>query len=149
MIWVTNNFHFLKTSCNDVFQISNVSNETRISAECYLRGINKWPDKWQKVIENNGKFTIDCNSFIVRLFMDKLYFINMEIVYDSPQEFSCFSSKRNIQYNRYHLQWYSWETGQFFALIQSCCYGYGIFFILLIKCMKNPNVHLAYFHHLF
>ena len=28
-------------------------------AEFYLTGINKLPDKWQGVIQNNDKYTID------------------------------------------------------------------------------------------
>ena len=31
------------------------------SAEFYLRGINKFPNKWQEMIQNNGEYTINWN----------------------------------------------------------------------------------------
>ena len=31
------------------------------AAEFYLKRINKWPDKWQEMIQNNGESTIDWN----------------------------------------------------------------------------------------
>ena len=37
-------------------------------AELYLRGISKLPDKWQEEIQNNGKYSTEWNSFIVKLF---------------------------------------------------------------------------------
>ena len=57
-------------------------------AKFYLRGINKLPDNWQEVIQNNGGCTIDWNQFVVRLLMNKLYLSETEIIYDSTQIFS-------------------------------------------------------------
>ena len=58
--------------------------------EFYLRGINKLSDKWWEVIKNNCKYIIDWNSFIVKLFLYKLYFTKTEIIYDSTQKFYFF-----------------------------------------------------------
>ena len=35
--------------------------------EFYLRGINKLPDIWQEIIQNNSEYTIDGNEFVVEL----------------------------------------------------------------------------------
>ena len=43
------------------------------ASEFYLSGINKQPDKWQKLIQNNGEYTIHWILFFVELFMNKSY----------------------------------------------------------------------------
>ena len=48
-------------------------------AEFYPWGINKLPVKWREMIQNKGKYTIDWNKFIVKLFVNKLYFTKMKI----------------------------------------------------------------------
>ena len=53
------------------------------AAEVYLKGINKLQDK--EVTQNRGNYTIAWNQFIVKLFMNKLYFTETEIIYDSTQ----------------------------------------------------------------
>ena len=60
--------HSLQNSLNDkkIFQEVQVkmSVEKFVSSkpyEFYLRGINKLTDKWQKVIQNINKYTIDWN----------------------------------------------------------------------------------------
>ena len=35
--------------------------------EFYLGGINKLPDNWQEMIQNNSEYTIDGNEFVVEL----------------------------------------------------------------------------------
>ena len=55
--------------------------------EFYLIEINKLPDKWQEVMENNSEYTNDWNLFIDNLIMNKLYFTK-RIIYDSSQYFS-------------------------------------------------------------
>ena len=85
-------FHYLQNAMNDkqFFQEDQaiIFVENFLSSkpnEFYLRGINRQPDKWQKVIQNNGKYTIDLCEFIVKLFKNKLFFTNMEIISDSTQ----------------------------------------------------------------
>ena len=53
-------------------------------AEFYLRGMDKLPDKWPKVIQNSGEWTVDWKEFI-KLFMNKLHFTKTEIIDASPQ----------------------------------------------------------------
>ena len=52
-----------------------VENLSSKAAKFYLR-INKRPDKWQEVIQNDDEYTLDWNQFIV-----KLHFIKMEIIW--------------------------------------------------------------------
>ena len=42
----------------------------------YLMNGEKW-------LKNNGNYIIDLNYFIVKLFMNKLYFTKSEVIYDS------------------------------------------------------------------
>ena len=51
----------------------------------YLRRIKKRTDQWQEVIQNNDKYIMDFNLFIVELFINKIYFDNSEIIYNSSQ----------------------------------------------------------------
>ena len=49
-------------------------------AEFYLRGINKPSDEWYEAIQNDDEQTIDRNEFIAKILMNKLYFIQTEIM---------------------------------------------------------------------
>ena len=50
--------------------------------EFYSTEINKLPYQWQKGKQDTEEHTSDWNQFFLRLFMNKLYFIEMEIFYD-------------------------------------------------------------------
>ena len=54
MPWITKLF-----SPEDQVKISDENFLNLKLWECYLRGTNKWLDKWQEVIPNNSKYTID------------------------------------------------------------------------------------------
>ena len=47
--------------------------------DLYLKGITKQPDKLLEVIKNNGQYTMDWNWFIVKSFMNKLYFTKRKL----------------------------------------------------------------------
>ena len=68
--FVSSNFHFFH-SVQNALDDKTFSQEHQVKmfleklslkvAEFYLRGINNLPDKWQDVIQNNGKYTIAWN----------------------------------------------------------------------------------------
>ena len=51
------------------------------SSEFYLWGIIKRLDKWWGLIQNNGEYTIDRNSFILKLSRNKLYYLWVNTIY--------------------------------------------------------------------
>ena len=63
----------------------------RKPAKFYFWGINKQPDKWQEVIQNNNEYTFDWNWFMVKLYMNKSYFTKM-IQPHTYERKSCFGN---------------------------------------------------------
>ena len=66
-LWIATKF--LRTDeniCGKLFELE--------TARFYVRGIPKLPDKLQAVIQNNDKYIVDWNEFIVELFMIEIHF---------------------------------------------------------------------------
>ena len=53
-------FRPLQNAMNDENFLNSKPNES------YMRLINKLPDKWQEVNQNNGEYTIDSNQCMVK-----------------------------------------------------------------------------------
>ena len=52
--------------------------------EFYERGITKLPERWQKIIEQNGKYIIDYSSFLVFKNVFNLYEKMDNYFWDNP-----------------------------------------------------------------
>ena len=53
--------------------------------EFYWGGINKIPDKWHELIQNEAEYTIDWNYIFVKLFIYKSHFTKTEIINGATQ----------------------------------------------------------------
>ena len=71
-------------------------------AEFYLKGINKQPDKWQEVIQNNGKYTTDWNSLLHCSWINYIQ-LKRKLFMNQPNRFYKFSKNKIKKINKHPL----------------------------------------------